>query len=1823
MFSTTGEIIGTGDQRNGTVFADSTAQDFSFFNRGLVDAGEGNEGAGFVAELSEAGNDFSITNVEAIRGRGDAAAGTAAAGDGVRLERTRVDGALDGSTTGLFTGEITNDGIFEAADGTNGTVAGFRTVDGVDFQGTLDNTGFITGSQNGVYFGEGDHTGGVVTNSGLITSDSRAVNIDGEGLAFENSGLIEATDRQRNGTVYVDGTADNFEVSNIGTIDAASGGGSGVSVEVGSETGDIQSGSIINGGTIIGAGELAEDAGVRLSAGALGETTFAGDIVNTGTITSEEVAVLVEEGVLFDGDVINNGIIDGEIDLSSGGIVLNDGSVIYLDVAGVNDVEQISTEDEVTFGGDLNVRFTEGFVPEFGQTFDLIDFGASSGNFTSVAAEGFDFDTSNLAIDGTVTVRNPDGSVEVVDIDDVDDGEVILGDGSVAEELGAVVVAEGEQADIVIPEGAAITSAETAIEVNGEATINNNAGVIAGAGIGVDFADTGSGTLNNNAGVISSDNRAIQISGEDIVIVNDGDIIGTGDQTNGTVLASSPDSIVDILGNTTSSGPQFEFTNNGLIDAGEGNDGSGFSVELAAREFSGRVSSSFIPSGGSEFELQNNGVIQGRGDAADGLATAGDGIRLEVPRDNDGFDTPLTFNGSITNDGLIDSEGDNGDVAGFRVADEAQFAGELINNGTISGTRNGVVLGDDFQNGAFVENNGLISSDSRALSFGSAISVDSGEIVNNGAILGTDDQRNGTVFVEDFLNNFENNGLVDAGEGNDGAGVSILFGGDSLAGSLRTLDNNGLIQGRGNADAADGTAGDGIRIEGTRVDGVLDGTTGEFIHNVDNSGLIDSEGDNGTVAGFRVVDGIDFTGQLNNDGTISGTRNGVYFGDGDHGSFRGAVNNTGTISSDSRAFNIDGTGLVLNNDGIIEATDRQRNGTVYVDGTADEFNINNVGTIDASGGAGSGISIQVGAEDGDVQSGNIDNAGFVIGSGELEQDAGVRLAAGAEGGTTFAGDIVNSGTITSEEVAVLIEDGVLFDGDLINNGTIDGEIDLSSGGIVLNDGSIIYLDIAGVNDVEQISTEDEVTFGGDLNVRFTEGFVPEFGQTFDLIDFGASSGNFTSVAAEGFDFDTSNLAIDGTVTVIAQDGSIEVVDIDDVDDDDTVIGDGSVAEELGVVIAQGEETSVINAAGESINSVGTAVEVNGLVFLDNAGGIAGGVTGVDLNETGTGTVINTGLIASDSRAVEFSADDFQFGNDGAILGTDDQRNGTVFVDPDAQNSTFTNDGLVEAGEGNLGSGISVEVTQTATDFEIRNSGSILGRGDAAAGTAEAGDGIRLEPTRVDGALDGSTTGVFEGFVFNTGLISAEEATNGSVAGFRVADGVDFNGNFTNGDGGLITGSQNGVYFGEGNHDDSVISNVGGITSDSRAVSLDGDNLAFFNFGFIEATDRQRNGTVFVDGTADNFIVSNQNILDARGGAGSGISVEVGSETGDVQNGSLINGAFGGLIVGSGELAEDAGIRLSAGADGGTTFSGDITNRGTIASEQAAAILIEDGVQFDGQLFNQGVIDGAIDFSSGDVFLTSLSEVNLDIAGVNDVEQISTSGEVTFNGDLNVSFTEGFVPEAGQSFDLIDFGTTTGSFESVAAEGFEFDTSNLSIDGTVTVVGQDGVVEVVAAADIAEGDVVLGDASVAEEIAAAEETVAFQQLAAVEETAVVAAAATAQDVTVLDDLATVEKVAVAQTQTVATKEAVATQEVAVKKTVVKDVVASAAETVEAPAELSRDEIRQQERAARDQERAARDQERAARDQERETRRSTRTATRSARSATRASFARLRK
>ena len=453
-----------------------------------------------------------------------------------------------------------------------------------------------------------------------------------------------------------------------------------------------------------------------------------------------------------------------------------------------------------------------------------------------------------------------------------------------------------------------------------------------------------------------------------------------------------------------------------------------------------------------------------------------------------------------------------------------------------------------------------------------------------------------------------------------------------------------------------------------------------------------------------------------------------------------------------------------------------------------------------------------------------------------------------------------------------------------------------------------------------------------------------------------------------------------------------------------------------VTVAGGGSVSAPDDGNSAIVSSGNGVSIT------NRGDISGAFNGI--TSSGNGFNLNNsraGTISSDSRAVDITdGDNINVANAGTILGTGDQRNGTLYVDGTVDNFSLINQrsGTIDAGAGNTGDGFSVQVgaegDPSSTNINAINAGTIAGRGEAAFApgegrlTANGSSGVRF--FNGSGAEEAEVVSFFT----NRGSITSE-TTSGFLGGFVVEDGVAYQGQITNS--GLISGPQNGLYFGDADHQAVIVNQgQGRIESGSRAVNLDGDDIVLRNSADIVGTGDQRNGTIYVDGTGDDIRIVNQSpgVIDAGvGNSGSGVSVQVGA-AGGLSDGSddletstdIVNS---GLIQGRGSGNVPVGVRLFVGSGLETsTFSGEIINRsnGTITSEQSAGILIEEGVIFDGRIRNAGTISGgnglAVDASGafGDIDFVNRSSGDLEGA------VILGEGDDTFvnrnNADLDIT-----------------------------------------------------------------------------------------------------------------------------------------------------------------------------------------------------------------------------
>ena len=228
-------------------------------------------------------------------------------------------------------------------------------------------------------------------------------------------------------------------------------------------------------------------------------------------------------------------------------------------------------------------------------------------------------------------------------------------------------------------------------------------------------------------------------------------------------------------------------------------------------------------------------------------------------------------------------------------------------------------------------------------------------------------------------------------------------------------------------------------------------------------------------------------------------------------------------------------------------------------------------------------------------------------------------------------------------------------------------------------------------------------------------------------------------------------------------------------------------------------TGSIDANGEA--ATGIEVTDGSSADIRNFGSIAGELNGVEFsgaNSSGTLDNFRGGVISSDSRAVEIEGQGISVRNFGDIVGTGDQRNGTIYTNATAEDVSISNfaGGTIDAGDGNSGAGISLQVGDEVGDV-VSNTifngfgATIQGRGQEAANTGGAGDGIRID--------DGAEGAVSDTDIVNSGLISSE-SDQGTAGGIRIADGVAAEGRILNTSTGTIEGVRNGLYIGEGEHD---------------------------------------------------------------------------------------------------------------------------------------------------------------------------------------------------------------------------------------------------------------------------------------------------------------------------------------------------------------------------------------------------------------------------------------
>ncbi|MEQ1864321.1 MAG: autotransporter domain-containing protein, partial [Micropepsaceae bacterium] len=769
------------------------------------------------------------------------------------------------------------------------------------------------------------------------------------------------------------------------------------------------------------------------------------------------------------------------------------------------------------------------------------------------------------------------------------------------------------------------------------------------------------------------------------------------------------------------------------------------------------------------------------------LAAAYTGPGLIVPITNAGTDTVVTVTGPVVVnlDGLGNSITNTGTVtsaASTLVIDAAEIWGNVFNSGTASrivatGAFDGISLVNFANVDGAIKNEGLISGGQDGIEI-------NGSVVHGGI------QNNGTASQ---ILGVANAILI--------TGDSVVAGGITNAGTIAGSAGNGIsfqdadIDFQGNiTNAATGT------IQATAGNAAIDlANFDTFVGNINNSGLIEGVGVNGT--GIFLNNGT-MTGDITNSttGDIVASSAGGWGIAIAGGLLDGNIINDGLISAEARGILLSGgtlDGEIQNNSsGTIEATG-PTDIAVSINGGTITGGIDNSGKILATNTGGQGIAVLSG-----LLTGGIENTGT---SALIQADAQAILISVA----TFTGSVTNTGgTIDSNANDAVYITSTTFTGDVTSSGYIEaantgiqynngagtftGTITNSSGGHIVAGGDGINVNaLVFLGNVTNAGIIDgtSVTDGIELDVATFTGTVTNSGRI-------GNSGAGEEISGTGLDIDgttlTGSVVNSGTIYA-GRDGiaiksgltvSANVTNSGAIfgDANNGGFGDGINIDGTVTGVLSNSSTGLISAEG---TAGATAIDVSGSVgSITNAGTILGSDRAIDLTNADTLTTVTqtAGLIRGRNDVTITTALDFS-GN--------------------GVNDTFNGDGGTLDGNVSADASDDFVMTPTGTFTYLRGSASGLDRFDSLGGTSilggsargdTLGEGVGVSAVRSDfdgwvylddnttvtlsGNLDQGATGTMEWFLTtdntagNYGTVAAATATLAGEAAVFV-DAADF------------------------------------------------------------------------------------------------------------------------------------------------------------------------------------------------------------------------------------------------------------------------------------------------------------------------------------------------------------------------------------------------------------------------------------------------------------------
>ncbi|SAK51761.1 outer membrane autotransporter [Caballeronia hypogeia] len=686
-----------------------------------------------------------------------------------------------------------------------------------------------------------------------------------------------------------------------------------------------------------------------------------------------------------------------------------------------------------------------------------------------------------------------------------------------------------------------------------------------------------------------------------------------------------------------------------------------------------------------------------------------------------------------------------------------------------------------------------------------------------------------------------------------------------------------------------------------------------------------------------------------------------------------ALDNSATVNGgiyNSGNITASGTGILVNGS---TTGSIGNNGTLQSQTVTSTYD-NGEETYTYTGPQGDGITVSNGSQ----VNGSVSNSGTINTIG----GTGVTID-----GSTVTGAVSNSGSITTGANGIAVQNGSHIGSGVSNTGSISGEY-----GIEVSDSTIT----------------GSVTNGGSIN-GFQGIDISDSTVTGSVKNSGSIEGNFSGINVSG---STITGSITNTGSIDTGSGIMPAMMIGGGSDAIHVQGStvtGSITNSNSLqAAASGISVTGNSQVGSITNSPNATITSNGAAILVDQSSVRTNVTNQGTLTTGYGPGIE---LANGASAASVS-------NSGTINSNDADGIGLY-------NASHLSGNLINTG--------SVSVGQNGSGIDVANGSSV-------GGNLINTSSIAINTMSIDGG-EGNQAGInvqsassVTGSISNTisGSIIAQGGTGVLVTNSTVGAGISNSGQIT-ADNGIVLNNLDG---GEGSGSKVL---AGGITnSGTISAAFDGIDVnngstvagGISNTGAIFAAQQDSYssaGIVVRNGSTVSGGVSNTGIIDATLDGGEGSSAGIVVEYGSTVNGGITNT---GTITATGPNASGAAIAVVDGA----TVNGGIQNGVGGRLDGSYAGLLVGGAAVNGDVSNQGIVNGGMAFESaavtGNISNASTGTITGAAIGV-DIEGASTvSGKFVNNGSVTGTATGLLVADSAIG-GVTNTGTLTGGTNGIA------------------------------------------------------------------------------------------------------------------------------------------------------------------------------------------------